>query len=676
MLRIGVDIGGTFTDFAAWRNEHELVYTTKVPSTPPRFAEGFRQGFERVLEFVKPCRDEVMYVVHGTTISTNTVIERSGPSIALFTTKGFRDILELQRLRLKRPLNINEQRTVPLVSRDFVYEIRERVDGSGNVKLALDEDAVRDATRAAVKAGAIGIGVALMHSYRNPMHERRVRELIHEVAPRVDVTLSVDVWPKIGEYERAVISVLNAYVRNKMDAYIGEIEVYLRSRVSSGRLFITKSNGGLMAAEEARRLPVHTLLSGPAAGVAAVQCLGEAVGKANYLAMDMGGTSTDISLIRDGVATVSNSAEVGDFPLIMPVTGIEAIGAGGGSVAWINSGVLKVGPQSSGAMPGPACFMRGGSLPTVTDAYLASGYLNPSNFLGGSMSLDKSASEEAITKVATPLGLSSIAASEAIISVATSNMVAAALPYLAKYGIDPDELTLVVYGGNGAIHGPLLADEIGIPRVLVPPTPSVFCAYGGLVSELAHDVVRTVHGSKITENLLSETLKDLENEARVWLRAQAEENQLIGVKVEAIAAMRYAGQSFEIDVSVPSALAGIAVAESLFHDEHQRLFGYCNRQGPVEFVELRVRIKGALPAPAFANAQPVKGENPVVGHRTLHIGGRVHKDCAIYDRMKLSAGASLEGPAVIEQNDATVLVPDRFAAEVTSLGNILLKRKA
>lgn len=330
MLRIGVDIGGTFTDFCGWREGEQDIISLKVPSTPPNFENGFKEGFERLLERLDPENGEPALVMHGTTVSTNAVIERKGPKIAFFVTKGYRDLLELQRMGVRNPLNIFENRTKSLVDRAMVFEVDERLQRGGVVETAIDEAAVEVLVRKAADAGAAGFAVALLHSYANADHEKAVERAIRRiVGEEAEVSLSSEIWPRIGEYERAIVSVLNAFVRRRMNEYIGAVENYVADRLPGSQLFVTRSNGGAMAAAEARTFPVHTLLSGPASGVTAVQYLGRSIGEQNILTMDMGGTSTDISLVRDGEALTSTAAEVGDFPVVMPVTGIEAIGAGG-----------------------------------------------------------------------------------------------------------------------------------------------------------------------------------------------------------------------------------------------------------------------------------------------------------------------------------------------------------
>ncbi len=683
MLRIGVDIGGTFTDFAAWRDvgggAEQSIVSVKVPSTPHDFSEGFRAGFEEVLTLLAPEPDEAVIVMHGTTVSTNTVIERSGPDIALFTTSGFKDVLELARLRLPGQLNLFAKRSAPLIARQHVFEISERLAADGSVLTPLDVESVRAAARAARAAGAQGVAIAFMHSYRNAAHERFARDLLAAEFADLDVSLSSDIWPKAGEYERAMVCILNAYVKQRMRGYIGQIERYLDSRLANVKLFTTRSNGGAMSARDAMAFPVHTLLSGPASGVTAAQHLGKTAGRL-LLTMDMGGTSTDLSLLIDGQPGVSSHAEVGDFPLMMPVTEIEAIGAGGGSIANLDGTMLHVGPRSAGAFPGPACFGRGGNLPTVTDAYLIAGYLNADNFLGGRMALDRAAAEAVMLPLAHALSLDLDAAAEACITVATSNMVASVLPYLARHGVDPEELTLVAFGGNGALHAPLLAEEIGIRRVLVPGVPSVFCALGGVVTELVHDAVSTVLGKNLTGADLRSIFAQLREAGQAWLNGQVDAAELTHVQFEYNAEMRYRGQSFELIVRLPDAVGldgDLDAACQAFHAEHQRLYTFSDGLAPVEFTELRVRVRGALPAPRAGSTRGTAGKpaGSAYASRTIQVGGQRYTDTPVYRRDVLAVGQPVPGPALIEQDIATILVPPGFTARADGDGNLLLEKE-
>jgi len=682
MIRIGVDIGGTFTDFVVWRSggQTEQWQSFKVPSTPPHFAKGFQDGFEKLLTELIIAPDEPVVVMHGTTVSTNAVIERSQPPVALLVTQGFRDILELQRLRLIDPTNLLGTRRLPLIERHQVFEIQQRMAADGAIVEALSADSVARAVEQVRAAGITGIAVAFMNSYQDPAHERQTRQLINRLAPELDVCLSSEVWPRPGEYERAINALLNVYVKPCMSSYLQQIERYLTSRLRHVQLFITRSNGGAMSAREARHFPVHTLLSGPASGVTAAQLMTRDAPERHYLTMDMGGTSTDISLIREGMAAVVDQTEVGEFPLTMPVTGIEAIGAGGGSIGRFDGPVFRIGPMSAGAWPGPACFARGGTQPTVTDAYLLCGYLSADTFLGGTMTLDREAAHRAFTPLAQRMGGSVIGAASAAISIATSNMVASVLPFLARHGVDPQDVTLVTFGGNGAIHGPLLAAEIGIPSIIVPNAPSVFCAVGGVVAELTHDTVAIVQQGAMDTGRLQQVFAALQDEAGAWLARQTDAAHINAIVLEYWADLRYRGQSFQIPVKIAAdAPEGMSteMAITAFHREHLRLHAHADSQAAVEFIELRVRIRGALATPkthvpaqmkAFASPSPC-------GYRQLQIGAVQYDHCPVYLRADLSVGAEVAGPCIVSQSDATLLVPPHFTARVQPDGALLLTQE-
>jgi N-methylhydantoinase A len=676
MLRIGIDIGGTFTDFALWdgdKSGYTSVEAFKVPSTPPRFAEGVKHGLAQLLSSRRIRRDAPAIIVHGTTVSTNAVIERSGPPLALLVTAGFRDILSIARLRFDRPVDLFSTRPAPLVPRRFVFEIRERLRGDGSVDAALNaEDAVA-AARAAREAGAAAIAICFLHAYRNPAHEQAAAAVIRAEFPDIDLVLSHEVWPAAQEYERASAALLNAYARRAMAGYLAEVERYVAAVLPHAHLLVTKSNGGVMGAAEAARMPIHTLLSGPAAGVTAAAELGQMLGEPSLLTMDMGGTSTDISLIQDGRASISHDGRVGDFPLMIPVTTIEAIGAGGGSIAWLDGSVLKVGPRSAGAVPGPACYGAGGTLPTVSDAYLLCGYLSENAPLAGGLHLRRDPAAQALRPIAAALGGDMTRAAEAILDVATSNMLANALPFIARLGLEPRELTLMVFGGAGAIHGPLLAREIGIGRVIIPRVSSVFCAFGGLVSDLLYDVVRTVHGTALTPEIVRESFTALADEGRAWLAREAPD----GVpEFEHAADVRYVGQSFEVATPIDAdsvARGDVKAIAAAFHARHKRLYGHADRDSDTEILSLRVRVRGRLPRPGAVPVSRAGQASIAATTRQVRFDGRWH-EAPVFRWSSLSPGWSALGPAVIEQDTATVIVPPRFSAAVGEFVDLVLEQ--
>lgn len=681
MLRIGIDTGGTFTDFAVWAHEadgYRQIGGEKIPTSRPNFARSVIEGIDRIVKRQGVQPDAPILVVHGTTVGTNAVIERSEPPIALVTTHGYRDILNIARLRLDKPMDLLSQRPKPLVPRAMVFEITERLRADGSIETPLDSESVIAAIAQAKDRGAAAIGVCLLHSYRNPLHETYVLNIARDNFPDVDIVASHEIWPQQSEYERAVLTLLNVYVKRLMAGYIGEIDAFLRDRLPNARLLVTKSNGGVMTAAEACRLPVHTLLSGPAAGVTAARMVAEWTEHASILTMDMGGTSTDVSLVQVGRPSLTAQAEVGDFPLLLPVTAIEAMGAGGGSIAWMDGKVLKVGPRSAGSKPGPACYNTGGTAPTLTDAYLLCNYLPSDGLLGGELPLSRELAAKAIASIAEAGATDPIDAAESCIEIATSNMLAKVLPFLARAGVGPSDLTLMIFGGAGGIHGPLLAEEVGINRILVPRLSSVFCAFGCLTADLVHDAVRSVAGIAPDAEAIARIFDELARSGRDWVASQAA-GQVEQVDATYLAEMRYRAQSFTIPVDLTSALQNCAdnrAISALFDAEHERLFGYANKGAPVAVNELLVRTFGRQAKPhAKHDVHSAALSAPVRSCRDLRFKGRWWPDCPIFARNDLGVGWAQVGPTIIEHELSTVLVPPGFRAVVGALGDIMLCRE-
>lgn len=682
MLRIGIDTGGTFTDFAVWADEadgYRQIEGEKIPTSRPNFARSVIEGIDRVIQRQGVRADAPVLIVHGTTVGTNAVIERSEPPIALITTRGYQDILNIARLRLDKPMHLFSQRPTPLVPRAMVFEVTERLRADGSIETPLDADSVIKAVAKAKEHGAVAVGVCLLHSYRNPVHEARVLEIAREKFADVDIVASHEIWPQQSEYERAVLTLLNVYVKRLMGGYIGEIDAFLRHRLPNARLLVTKSNGGVMTAAEACRLPVHTLLSGPAAGVTAARMVAEWTENASILTMDMGGTSTDVSLVQVGRPTLTAQAEVGDFPLLLPVTAIEAMGAGGGSIAWMDGKVLKVGPRSAGSKPGPACYGTGGAAPTLTDAYLLCNYLSSNGLLGGQLPLSRELAARAIAPIAEAGNTDAIDAAESCIEIATSNMLAKVLPFLARAGVGPSDLTLMIFGGAGGIHGPLLAEEVGINRILVPRLSSVFCAFGCLTADLVHDAVRSVAGIGPDAETIVRTFDELAREGSDWVASQAASGRVEQVNATYLAEMRYQAQSFTIPVDLTSELRNCpdgAVFSALFDAEHEKLFGYANKGAPVAVNELLVRTFGRQAKPhAKSDVRSAAHSAPVRSRRDLRFRGRWWPDCPIFARSDLGVGWAQVGPMIIEHELSTVLVPPGFRAVVGALGDIMLNRE-
>jgi N-methylhydantoinase A len=676
MLRIGIDIGGTFTDFAVWDGNpagYTSITAFKVPSTPPNFAEGVKTGLRQLLNSGTIRRRDPALIVHGTTVSTNAVIERSGPPLALLVTAGFRDILSIARLRFDRPVDLFSSRPPPLIPRRIVFEVEERLLADGSVDTPLRPDGAVRAAKEARAHGAAAIAICFLHAYHNPTHEREAADAIRAALPDIDLVTSHEVWPQAQEYERACAALLNAYARQALAGYLDELNGFLTETLHNARLLVTKSNGGVMGAAEAARMPIHTLLSGPASGVTAAAELGAMLGEQSLLTMDMGGTSTDISLVDNGRVMVSHDGRVGDFPLMMPVTAIEAIGAGGGSIAWLDGPVLKVGPRSAGAVPGPACYGKGGNSPTVSDAYLLCGYLAEDAPLAGGLRLRRDLAEAALQPIAAALQRDPTEAAESVIAVATSNMLANALPFIARLGLEPRALTLMIYGGAGGIHGPLLAEEIGIGRVIVPRLSSVFCGFGGLVSDLLYDVVRTVHGMAPTPALVRETYAGLREQARDWLASQP---GFIEPRFEHAADVRYAGQSFDVNTPVdekPALTGDLAAIGESFHVQHRRLYGHADPGAPIEVMSLRVRVRGELPRPAAVPLEVQATTAQPARWRRARFAAVWH-DAPVFRWTDLPVGWRADGAAIVEEETATVVIPPGFTARLGRFGDLIVEK--
>jgi N-methylhydantoinase A len=676
--RLGIDIGGTFTDFSLLDEATGRLHALKTPSVPAKPATAVFEGIGRLIADLGLQPDQIRYFIHGTTLAVNTVIERKGAKAAVLVTKGFRDILNIGRHRIPDVFNFFTELPVSLVPRARVVEIPERCGADGRIVQAVDEAAVREAVARLAASGVDAFGVCFLHSYKNPRNERLAGRAIAEAAPGAYVSLSSELWPQLREYERALVAVMNAYVGRKMAVYFDDLESGLRRLGLRAPVLTTKSNGGVMSAREAGERPVETLLSGPAAGVIGASFVARSAGFDRVITLDMGGTSADVAIV-DGEARYSTENQVGDFPVIMPAIDVTSIGAGGGSIAWTDAdGVLKVGPHSAGASPGPACYGFGGSEPTVTDAYVCLGIVDPGRFLGGSLALDPKLAGDAIHRLGRTLGLGEAETAESILRVATSQMYATLVPLLARKGVNLDEFALFTFGGAGPTHGFLLAREVGIRRVLVPRHPGVLCATGSLVADVRRDFVRTMHfaltRAKAPDHL--ETMRSaflaLSEAGRQWLDAQKMEFERR--QVTWTTDVRYVGQSFELTLPVDEALLADATGERLtraFHAHYARVYGYSDEAAQLEILDIRTTAVGVTRKPALS---PVEAAGPAraprAGRRKVFCDGRP-TSALVLEREALPAGYRFDGPAIVEQYDSTVFVPPGFRVVVDGFGNLV-----
>jgi N-methylhydantoinase A len=686
--RVGADIGGTFTDIVLVAPDGSYG-SRKVLSTTDDYSRGIVEGLLHLAnELDVPVRD-IDEIVHGTTIATNAILENKGASTALITTRGFRDVLELRRLRTPQLYDRYYEPPKPIVERRLRLEVTERLDASGDIVIALDESSIQTAIDYIEGEGAEAIAVSLLHSYKNPDHERRVGALVRERLPGAFLSLSVDVLPEIREYERTSTTVLNAYVGPVVRNYLGSLERRLQSATIDAILLIMQSNGGVMSAAAASEKPSHIVESGPAAGVIAAQSVGERAGFRDVISFDMGGTTAKASLIENGHLARTTEYEVGagislssrlvkggGHALKLPVIDIAEVGAGGGSIVWIDrGGALKVGPRSAGAMPGPVCHDTGGAEPTITDANLLLGYVNPAGLAGGAIPVRKDLAEASIEeRVAEPLGLSLLDAAYGVFTVANITMIRAIKAVSTYRGRDPRDFALLAFGGNGPIHSAGIARELGMRSVIVPPVPGLFSAGGLLAALLERHYAQTLFGllDALGLNLIEQAYSDLEERASAEFVAEGSDTADISFR--RAADLRYAGQGFELTVDAPSGpiseawLAGLLDA---FGDEHERTYGHKATSEPVELVNIRlIALTGQQ---AATPVQPIaSGQDVARSDRQVYFGTQFGLVSApVIGRNEL-ASTSVAGPLVIEEYDSTTIVPPDATAHRDPFNNIVI----
>ena len=699
-FRIGVDIGGTFTDGTLVDSSTGEVTTSKVLTTPVDPASGFISAVNKLLGVnneVDP--DEIEHVVHATTVATNAIIEGKTAKTAFVTTEGFRDMLEIARQIRPSLYDLQFEKPKPLVPRQLCFEIPERLDAKGNVVTPLDEKALAQIVDQIAETGVTAIAVCLLHSYRNPDHEQKVGEAIKAKIPDVKLSLSSEIVPEFREYLRASTTVINSAVAPIVSTYLASIIEKLHSANINSELLVMQSNGGVYPAESASESPVFMVESGPAAGAVAAASIGSELGYPNVISFDMGGTTAKASLIRDGQPNITKDYSVGGaaqsgagafggasgYPIRTPVVDLVEIGAGGGSIAWVDSGgALRVGPQSSGADPGPVCYGLGGKEPTITDANLILGRLDPNYFAGGEMTLDTVAANNAISEYcAEPLGLSIEAAAHGIVEIANTAMVNALRLVSVQRGHDPRDFILMGFGGAGPAHVVRLAEQAGIPQVLIPAEPGTTSALGLLVTDVRMESSATLieRSDQIELSKITNEFERLENSGRIAhsSAASASGEPIFERSIE----MRYWGQSFELSVPVPDRKIIDAdwmseLIES-FHESHNTAYGFRADDEPVELVNLRLTTIGKIARPQLRkldiispNAKvAIKGKRPVYFGTDSSEGGVIHT--TVYDRPKLPAGSVFNGPAIVEEPDCTTVIQPSWSVTVDDFGNLLIE---
>ncbi|MCW3475620.1 hydantoinase/oxoprolinase family protein [Limobrevibacterium gyesilva] len=667
--RLGVDIGGTFTDLCAHDEATGAVHTLKVLSRPDLPGVDVAAAIADVARLHDVDLAQVTRFTHGTTVGVNTIIQRRGATLALFATDGFTDVLELARLRMPDAYSLFGERAAPLVPKDRVFPVAGRLLADGTQLQPIDPASVDAAIAGARARGCAGVVICLLHAWRNPAHEIEVARIVAARAPDLFVFRSTEIWPAIREYERTSTAVLNGYVHPRVALYLERLEAVLAEAGVVARPLITRSNGGVMAARQGRRDCVGMLLSGTACGVMGAAFVAAEAGIRHAATLDVGGTSADVALLLDGQAQFAAGENVGGFPLFVPSVAVSSIGAGGGSIARVDAfGLLKVGPDSAGSMPGPACYGRGGTEATLTDAFAVRGVLGHGALGFGAVRPDVDAARVAVGKVAARLGRSEEETAEAIAAVAVSAMYLEFSKLFARNAVDLTDMTLIAFGGAGPMVGCALARELGLRRMLVPRAPGVVCALGGLVAEIRNDLLRTVMLPLAPESV--DAFKDgfaaLERDAQAWL-ADVGEPGVAGV-VQVSADMRYRGQSYEIEV--PLTAVTCAAMAAAFHARHHAVFDHADPAAAVEVVNLRLSIRAGAPGIASPVLLPADGPPPSRPTRIFLDGA--WRDVALYRRADLRAGHTIAGPAVVAQDDTTVLLPAQSQAVVQSHGHLLV----
>lgn len=669
--RLGIDIGGTFTDFTLVDSADGSSIGIKSPTDPEHADEGIRRGIRILKEEYDLNPENVEYFVHGMTIGLNTLLQRKGSKLALFVTEGFKDILNLQRLRLPVPFDIHSHLPEPLISRELVYGIEERLLADGSEHAKLDTESLNKAVEDAKRKQVEGVAICFLHSYKNDVHEKAAKKWINENYPELQVCTSSELWPQIREYERACIAIINLYIQKNVKTYFEDLERMLKEEGFTTKPFITQSNGGIMDLNSAAAAPIKTLFSGPAAGVIGAIRACSPSGEKNLLTFDVGGTSTDVSVVIDGQPSFTQDSELGGFPVNVPTIDIISIGAGGGSIGWLDQGgLLKLGPDSAGSFPGPACYGHS-NLATLTDAFLVCGYLNPNNFAAGRMALDIERSKKAIGEIADKLNQDVVTTADQMIQVAVSNMYVELSGIMEQQGYDPRELSVVAYGGGGPVTASLAADEIHAKNVIVPYRPGTLCSLGSLTADFVYDAALSVQkkAKELDKTTLSTLLNRLKQEAKEWLISQNTglidpENATISYLADA----RYSGQAYEIQYSI----AEERDLSEDFHQIHKQMYGHSELDADVEIINLRARIVAETPKVVDVRLEKGNDVRPVAT-RTLRIAGKDY-NTNIYSRKDIFAGDTIEGPAVVEQPDTTVLVLPGWTGVSDEYGNLILRK--
>jgi len=680
--RIGIDVGGTFTDLFLLDQESGAVARHKLPSTPgdPRLAP--LAGIREILAQVGAHGAEVAFVGLGTTVATNALLERKGAVTALITTEGFRDLLEIARQKRPHTFDPFVSKAEPLVPRQLRREVSERTLADGSVLKPLDRTGLRRVIDDLIAAGVESIAICFLNSYANPEHEETAAAMVRERWPDGHVAVSAEVLPEFREYERLSSTVVNAYLMPATRNYFHRFERDVAALGIGPRPFVMNSGGGVIAPAVAAQRPIDTLFSGPSGGVSGAVYVAAAAGYPDIITFDMGGTSTDVCLVRDGKPQLSHARVINGFPLKAAAVDVHTVGAGGSSIAAVDAGgMLRVGPHSAGSKPGPACYGLGGGEPTVTDANVVLGRLNPEYLLGGALRIDAGRSRAAIeTRIARPKGLDAAAAAASILAIADTNMAQALRFVSIERGLDPRDFVLVAFGGAGPLHAASVARELGVAGVLIPYSPGVLCAMGVLTKDIQMDFSRTrIYGESACDCRVTVSAMYRELEQRAHSEFGRSGGAISGVAIERSADARYAGQNHELSVAVPAGeidAAAIASVKENFHCAHEQLYGYRSPQRALEFVTYRVKATRAIPNHDLARVPLTRRAGalaPAARRKVFFDWTREgYVECPVFDRARMIPGDTIEGPAIVEQMDTTTVVPPGCNARVDAALNLYM----
>jgi N-methylhydantoinase A len=679
-LRIGVDVGGTFTDVCLFDEHTGQVHVEKVASTPEDASIGICQGLKTVLDQIGAGGREVIYLAHGTTVATNTLIQHNGARTGLLTTNGFKDLLEIARQTRSNLYDLQIDKPLPLVPRDLRLEVEERVYSDGKILIPLNRKSTEAALLKLKQAEVESVAVCLLHSYVIPDHEKLIKQIGSEIFPQAYLSVSHKVASEFREYERLSTTVVNAYLGPIINHYMVSLEKRVKELSIETDVYITQSNGGIISLDRARDNPVRTVLSGPSTGVIGAGQTAAMIGDSSVITFDMGGTSTDVCLMEHNRPHIATQRDIEGYTVKTPMIDVHTVGAGGGSIAWIDSGGhLKVGPQSAGATPGPVCYAKGGQNVTVTDANVVLRTLNPHHLLGGRMPIDAAAAREAIEDLAKKLGMGIMDIARGVISVVVAKMVRAVRVISVQRGYDPRQFTLVGFGGAGPLHAGWIARELNIKKILIPERPGIECAFGILTTDMRSDFTQTHIIAPDPENLsdINDILSGLEAQAQEWL--SAEKLPVNQREIRHSVDMRYVGQNFELTIPLPGGALNKEHFGQLirdFYDAHERTYGYKTEGEPTQLVTFRVEALGLTPKVSLS-PHSLDGDDPgraLIDEREVYFGqqdgGTVV--CLIYDRDELNPGNRIAGPAVVEQMDSTTVILPGQRAQMDEYRNIII----